>query len=286
MKQITSASNPLIKDIRKLRAKRGLTKDGGMLLEGVRLVDSARRTGRRIRQLVICPALFKHRYTAELLAKLGEVPTAELPAELFAQIAERDDPAGVMAICDAPTLGFEGLKTEKGLWIATEGVQKPGNIGDIVRTADGVGADGVIVCGEGAHPLSTGAVVASLGAIFHVPLAHDVKGDGLAAWFAAQRKRDSRFQVVATSPAGKLAYYEIDGTRPTVIFMGSEQNGMTERFFKLCDTIVQLPMVGQMDSLNVATTTAVLAYEILRQRGVGVHTAPQPAAKSAEDVDG
>ncbi len=284
IKEITSSANPLVKELRKLRAHRGLSKDGRMLLEGVRLVDSARRTGRTIRQLVICPALFKHAYTAELLEKLPAVPMAQVPQALFEQIAERDDPAGVIAVCDAPETGFEQLGHAHGLWIATEGVSKPGNIGDIVRTADGVGADGVIVCGEGAHPLSTGAVVASLGAVFHVPIAHDPKCTGVGAWIAAERARDPRLQVVATSPAGKIAFHQIDGTRPTVIFMGSEQNGMSEKCFKLCDTIVQLPMVGSMDSLNVATSMAVLAYEVLRQRGVGVHTAPQPAAKN--DAEG
>jgi TrmH family RNA methyltransferase len=142
--------------------------------------------------------------------------------------------------------------------VALESIRDPGNLGTIVRTADAVGAAGVILVGETVDPFSPEAVRATMGSIFAVPLARTSKPEftGLAAGW--------RGTIVGTHLAATADYRAVDYTPPVLLVMGGEQAGLTPEAAKLCRTLVKIPMTGRADSLNLAVATAVMLFEIRR----------------------
>jgi len=263
---IASAANPRVKEIRRLRRKKNLDGSGRLALEGVRLIREALDAGVEISQLVVCEELAKRPEARKLLPRLKEIPRLEVTASVFATLAEREDPVGLLAVVKMPPLEFSLLPSKKKLWLLADGVQRPGNLGNIIRVADAVAADGVIAL-RSASPFSNQSVIASLGAIFTVPLAADSAGKDFEKWLAERHAAEKDFQIVTTSPAGEKDFTEVDWRRPTLLVLGSEQFGASEDLLKAATVTARLPMRGKMDSLNVATTTAVVAFECLRARG-------------------
>jgi TrmH family RNA methyltransferase len=144
------------------------------------------------------------------------------------------------------------------VWIALEAVRDPGNLGTIIRTADAVGAAGVILVGDTVDPFSTEAVRATMGSIFAVPLARASLGE-----FAALAARWGG-TIVGTHLAATADYRTVDYRTPVLLVMGGEQAGLTDAAAKTARTLVKIPMAGKADSLNLAVATAVMLFEIKR----------------------
>ena len=153
------------------------------------------------------------------------------------------------------------ISDRKMLVLALDGVQDPGNFGALLRTAEGAGAQGVVVASAGSCPLSATVSKASAGADAYLKVARSDRLDRVLGGLA-----DEKIQVVATVPDGELNYWEVDWRRPSVLVLGAEGSGISESVLRRCTHKVRLPMLGQVESLNVAASAAAVLYEAVRQR--------------------
>ncbi len=259
---ISSRNNARIKAIRKLRHRHEREQTGSFLVEGIRLVSEAIQNGADVSEIIVAPDLLKSRFALGLVDAQRGVGTRILyvSADVFASISDRDHPQGLAAVAAQRWQALEHLTpTGQSLWVALDSVADPGNLGTIVRTADAVGAAGVMLLGRSTDPFDPAAVRASMGSIFTLQLIRS-SADDLMAW-----TRQHGVLLVGTSPAATSDYLDVDYQRPLVLLMGSEREGLGDELQHACDQLVRLPMVGRADSLNLAVATGVVLYEILNQ---------------------
>lgn len=264
---LTSPQNLHIKAALKLekrgeRAQRRLT-----LVEGVREVSRALAAGIVPVEAFVCPELVDRNQLGGALAQLARLDAERhthlftVTPEVFARLAVREESGGVVLVIPFLDTRFDHLPLQtKPFFVVIDRPEKPGNLGAILRTADAAGVDGVIVCG-GVDLHNPNVVRASLGALFTVPVA-EVSAAEAMAWLAARQIR-----LVATTPDANTRYTAIDLTGPVAIVMGSEAEGLDPQWLAATDEHVMIPMAGAIDSLNLATATALLLYEVVRQRG-------------------
>jgi TrmH family RNA methyltransferase len=265
---ITSLQNSRIKELLKLakhneRASRRVT-----VVEGLRECGHALAASIIPHECYICPPLLgaQGQAIASQLARLAasrQTFLAEVTPEIFAKIAYRGDSGGLLLVI--PYLGHT-LQTfhppHPALLAIIEGVEKPGNLGAILRSADAAGTHGVIVTAGATDIHNPNVIRASLGALFTVPVIES-PAEATIAWLH-QRK----VQIVAATPEATTRYTDIDYTHPTAIVMGSEADGLTPPWRAAAHALVTIPMLGAMDSLNLSVSTALLLYEAVRQRTV------------------
>jgi len=266
--KITSSQNPQIKAAVKLQNRRERDATGLFLIEGYRELTRAVKGGVAIEKLFYCPGHFLGENEPTLIDEItsfgGE--TIETSKAVFEKLSYRDRPDGLVAIAvqmDSSLGSFGAQLGDNPLIVVAEGIEKPGNLGSILRSADGVGADGVIVCDRCTDIFNPNVVRASVGTLFTQPVI-EAEGGALFSWL-----QEHKIQILATSPTAIIEYTEADMRRPTAIVVGTEQLGLSELWLKASDTQVSIPMRGVADSLNVATATTLLLYEALRQRKIG-----------------
>jgi len=261
MLKLTSAQNIKIKQLMALKDRRERDESGLFLIEGYRELKRAADSDIHFHSLFICPDLFLGS-NEETLIKQIETDVYTLPSHLFEKISYRDRPDGLVAIAHQMQLGLKDLhpKNKKPLFVVAEAIEKPGNLGTILRSADGVGADGVIVCDRCTDIYNPNVVRASVGTLFTLPVV-EAKGGEAFLWL-----KERKIQVVAATPSAKLEYTDVDLTGPIAIVVGAEQLGLSDLWMKAADIQVKIPMKGVADSLNVATATTLLLYEALRQK--------------------
>jgi TrmH family RNA methyltransferase len=179
-------------------------------------------------------------------------------------MAYRDRPEGLLAVAPRPSWKLDRIPLDGDplLVVACE-IEKPGNLGTILRSSDAVGAAGVIVCDRCTDVFNPNVVRASIGTLFTVPVVEETSGR-VFPWLEKHGIR-----TVATSPEADLVYSEVDYRGPTAVVIGSEQYGLDSRWLRQTDLTVRIPMAGPVDSLNVAMATTVLLFEAVRQRGIG-----------------
>ncbi|MFZ1770288.1 MAG: RNA methyltransferase [Caldilinea sp.] len=244
------------------RAQRQLT-----LVEGVREVSRALAAGIVPVKAFICPALVDLAALNEVVAQLVHLDAERrchlftVTPELFAKLAVREESGGIVLVIPYLDASLEHLPQRSPSFFAViDRPEKPGNLGAILRTADAAGVDGVIVCG-GADLHNPNVVRASLGTLFTAPVA-EANEEAALAWL-----RHSGVRLVGAMPDATLRYTAADLTGPVAIVMGSEAEGLSPLWAESVDERVTIPMFGQADSLNLATATALLLYEVVRQRG-------------------
>jgi len=259
--QITSASNPLIKTLKSLHAKKGRVETGLFLAEGARLAREAADLGAWPEMLLYAPSALE-RPPVRALVREAEgqgVRVIETSESLLAQVSKRDNPQTVIGAYRQRLRQLDDLAG--ALVVALEGVRDPGNLGTIMRTADCVGADGVVLLGESCDPFSVEAVRASMGSIFAVKLVRASFEDLL----------DFRRRRGAGLLGASLTGTALDGSAPigecAIVLMGNEQSGLPAQMQAACDLLVKLPMRGRADSLNLAVATAIMLYDVWRRRG-------------------
>jgi TrmH family RNA methyltransferase len=261
VKQITSLANPIVKDIRGLALTKNRKASGLFVAEGLKLVADAVEAGWQIRTLVhagnVAGQALVSRLAAATHARGGTV--LSVSEAVLAKISRRDNPQTVIGVFEQKLTPAAAIKPAAGdVWIALEAVRDPGNLGTIIRTADAVGAAGVILIGDTVDPFSTEAVRATMGSIFAVPLAR-----ASGAQFAALAARWGG-TIVGTHLAATADYRAVDYRTPVLLVMGGEQAGLTAEASKAARTLVKIPMAGKADSLNLAVATAVMLFEIKR----------------------
>lgn len=251
---LTSAQNPKFKRLAALREKSRLRRDEGVfVVEGRRELEHCAEAGFEVETVFVCRDIFPGEVSAPQVFELSK--------ELYAKVAYREGTEGVMAIVKSRELGLEDLQLgPKPLVMVLEGVEKPGNLGAVLRSADAAGADAVIVCDPLTDLWNPNLIRASIGAVFTVPTVCCSSAEAIA-WLKARGIRILTAQLQDSS-----AYYDCDMTGPTAIVMGTEATGLTEPWRQAADAHVLIPMLGRLDSLNVSVSAAILLYEAVRQR--------------------
>jgi TrmH family RNA methyltransferase len=260
---ISSRNNPTIKQIRSLRDRKYRERTGLFFVESLRIVAEAIQMHAEIETLIVAPERLESRFAQELpaLQRRSGAACLEVTTEVFESLASKEGYQGIAAVVRQRREPLECVcPSEELCWVALDGVQYPGNLGTILRTCDAVGGAGVFLIGNTADPYDPAAVRASMGAVFAKRL---VRTDfaALLAW----RQRHN-VPVVGTSPSASVDYQEIAYRSPSVLFMGCERGGLPQDQQALCDVMVKIPMVGRIDSLNLAVATSIVLCEMFNQR--------------------
>jgi len=260
---ITSRNNPTAKQIRSLRQRQERDRSGLYFVEGIRLVAEAAQNNAPIEQLIVAPDLLASPFAQELIAQQRQagVPCVEVSADVFASLSAKDGPQGLGAVLHQRWERLADVRLGDELcWIALESVADPGNLGTIVRTADAVGAAGVILLGNSTDPYDSAALRGSMGAIYNQRLVRATWHD-FVAW-----KAQHGYPVVGTSDKATTDYQAMRYAAPSVLLMGSERQGLSTEQQTVCDAVVSIPMAGRSDSLNLAVATALVVYEMFNQK--------------------
>ncbi|MEX1208887.1 MAG: RNA methyltransferase [Acidimicrobiia bacterium] len=260
---ITSPSNPRIKALVRLRNRRERDRSGRFLVEGYRELSRALGAGIVLDELYVAPGLFLGHNEAALVAQAAATGTEiiDVADAAFARASYRDRPEGLIAVArQFPAAISDVDLSGNPLILVVEGIEKPGNLGTMLRTADAAGATAVIVADPSTDPFNPNVVRASLGTLFTVPIAVT---DSVAAidWLRA-----NRVQVLAATPLGAMPHHSVDLTGPTALVVGSEQYGLSDAWLEAADSRIVIRMPGSVDSLNAAMAAGILLFEAVRQR--------------------
>lgn len=257
---ITSLQNPRIKQVVRLRERKERNASGLFIIEGYRELLRAIDAGHPINELYICPDLFLGT-NEDSLIKRCSAELFECSEAAFRKISYRDRPDGLLAIAPVQAKTLEQIQpSENPFFIVAEAIEKPGNLGTILRSSDAVGLDGLIVCDRCTDIHNPNVVRASVGTLFTVPVIETSSREAID-WL-----KQNGIAVAAATPAAEKLYTEVDLSGPIAIAVGTEQLGLSKMWMEEADIQVRIPMRGQADSLNVATATTLLLYEVLRQR--------------------
>jgi RNA methyltransferase, TrmH family len=260
--EITSPANPRVKQLVALWRRRARDEAGMTLVEGRAEIELALATGVRPRTLYYCPALASPD-VLDLADRVGELgaEVVRVSRAAFEKVSYREGPDGWLAVVPAVDTSLAHLSLgPQPLVLVCAGLEKPGNLGAILRTADAAGVAAVIAADPVADWGNPNVVRASKGTVFSVPVASASSADVLA-WVAAHG-----LQIVAATPDATRLVTEADLTGPTVLAVGAEHAGLSADWLERADIRVRIPMLGRADSLNVSASAAILAYEAVRQR--------------------
>ena len=262
-REITGFSNPLVKRVRSLREKKYRKAEGLFLAEGLRILTEARETGRLPRILFYAAANADHPlvHALSIDVEMAGGESIQTTPDILSKLSGKDNPQAVVGVFDEFDRTLADLdRNSAGIWLVAERLRDPGNLGTILRTADAVGAGGLILIGECVDPFSVEAVRASMGALFTVPVVRSGWEDFLG-WL-----RQGPGQLVGLSLDTTHDYRGATYAAPTFLLTGNEAQGMPADYAGACDLLVKIPMLGKADSLNAAVATAVMAYEVLAQQ--------------------
>ncbi len=282
---LTSLANPKVKHAIRLRQRSHRDEAGQMLVEGYRECRRALDNGYRPQMLFYCEALWlKHLNEPDLVQRCGAMG-AELyacTAPVFEKLAYRERPDGLLMIGPHLNRKLADLTLpENALLVVAESIEKPGNLGTILRSADAAGVHAVIVCDRCTDIHNPNVVRASTGTLFSVPVVEADSEDALAFL------RERGFCILATTPHTEHLHCGVPLTGNVAIAVGTEQYGLTEKWMKAADLRVRIPMFGLADSLNVASATTILLFEAVRQRVASgqLHVPPAEAWHGENALD-
>ena len=273
---ITSAQNPKIKNLLLLQEKSKARREQGLfVVEGRRELEHCLEAGFQVRTLFICPELAGNEALSGAFARIGSRSDAEervsspaqhpliieIPESLYRKVAYRESTEGIIAEVECKERRLEDLElSERPLVMVLESVEKPGNLGAVLRSADAARADAVIVCDPLTDLYNPNLIRASLGGIFTVPTVAASSEEAIA-WLKARGIRILTAQLQDSS-----WYYDIDMPVGTALVMGTESTGLTDIWRRAADAHIRIPMLGRLDSLNVSVSAAILLFEAVRQR--------------------
>jgi RNA methyltransferase, TrmH family len=258
--KIVSLQNPKVKDVVKLRDRRCRDETGFFLIEGFRELKRAIDAKREIDHIFYCSELFLGANEEDLLEASG-AELVECSTEVFQKMSYRDRPDGLLGVAPQVHLKLSDLVLKpKPFLLIAESIEKPGNLGTMLRSADAAGIDAVIVCDRTTDIHNPNVVRSSVGTLFTVPVLEASSEETLAFL------KKHHIQTVAATPHATLEFTQANLNVPLAILVGTEQYGLTEFWMNHADIGVRIPMLGVADSLNVASATTLMLYEALRQR--------------------
>ena len=298
METITSATNPKIKNLLLLQEKSKARRERGLfVVEGQRELQHCIEAGYKVHTVFVCPEIIDPSSVSDLLrmtdsrghskqhschsdqrschseqhschseqhschSERSEESIIEVPTTLYKKIAYREGTEGIIAEVEAKHIGLEDLALpENPLIVVLEAVEKPGNLGAVLRSADAAKADAVIVCDPLTDLYNPNLIRASIGAIFTVPTVAATSEETIA--FLKARG----IQILTAQLQDSSLYYDVDMKRGTAIVMGTESTGLTDIWRRAASAHIRIPMLGQLDSLNVSVSASILLFEAVRQR--------------------
>lgn len=262
MEKITSLQNSRIKNIVKLSKSRERQEQNLFFFEGAREMSLALVSGYEIDSVFVCPELFDKTDYPDVLDAISENKLFEVSAAVFEKIAYREGSDGLLVLAKPKGHSLQDMKLSKNPFIIIlEAVEKPGNLGAILRTADAAQVDAVIICDPATDLYNPNAIRSSVGCLFTVQTAICTSQEALTY---LQKKEIKSF---AAELQASHWYQDTDFTLPSAIVMGTEADGLTDFWLRNADARIKIPMRGKIDSLNVSVSTAVLTFEAMRQRG-------------------
>jgi TrmH family RNA methyltransferase len=263
LRRVASRQNPQVKDLRRAFARSEATADGHCAIESVRLLEEAIRSGLKFR------AVFFRQSSLALADRLlpqiaAQVETVVLPNEVFDSAVATETPHGVAALAKVKSFSLDDvLRPYQPVALVLSGIQDPGNLGTILRSAEAFGASGVLL-GEGTvSQFNSKAVRASAGSVFRVPVVNAKLDE------AIPRLREAGLRLVATSSHGGTLADQANLAGPLALFIGSEGSGLPRELMSAMDDTVMVPHPG-VESLNAAVAASILLYEAARQRKAGI----------------
>lgn len=249
----------MLKDLAALKERKVRDKAERYLVEGIRETSRAIEAGEDIELVVVRPEILSSEGKHILQSHPSDI--LELSAEAFNKLSLRQNPDGMIAVVKMKPKTLQNLHLSKNaLVLIIEGLEKPGNIGALLRTADAVNLDAVFITGHGTDLYNPNVIRSSMGSLFSRPV---LALDNLELMAFLQR---NSFKIVAATPHTQHLYWKEDFTGPTAIVLGTEHEGLSQEWLEAATAQVTIPMYGTADSLNVATAGALLMYEALRQR--------------------
>ena len=257
--QITSVQNPKVKRLMSLQQKSAERRLSGLfVVEGQQELRHCVEAGYAVDSIFFCPEL-----TGPLPAALTP-PGArlfEVSPAVYERLAYRGSTEGIVAEVRQRTLRLDDLRLgERPLLVVLERVEKPGNLGAVLRSADAAGADAVVVCDPLTDLYNPNLIRSSVGAVFSVPCV------ACPSETCIRFLKEHGIQVLTAQLQDSHLYYDTDMRRPTAIVMGTEHDGLTDQWRRAADAHIRIPMLGRIDSLNVSVSAAILMFEAVRQR--------------------
>ena len=257
--QITSLQNPKIKNLLALEKSRERRARQLFVIEGVQEIQHACAAGYVIERLFFCEKIIEEKEVVSFQPDVKK--RTSVSNSVFQKIAVRENSGGVIAVAQKKAHDLSSLKLSKNpLILVLESVEKPGNLGAVLRTADAAGADAVIVCDPLTDFYNPNTVRASVGGVFTNPLAQCSSEEAIA-WL-----KKNKIAVLCAHLQASKPYFDIDFTKPCAIVLGTESEGLTKVWSEHADARIIIPMHGKIDSLNVSSAAAVMAFEAARQR--------------------
>lgn len=260
MSNISSRTNPKIRQARALRQRKAREADGLFLVEGIFHVGAALEAGGGIEYVIYAEELLDTPFAKELIGKLEQKNVAcySTSEGIFEGLSDKENPQGLLAVVRQQLTTLPSLvPSPSSLCVAIVSPQDPGNLGSILRTMDAAGADALILLEGGVDPYHPSAVRAGMGAHFLHPIAQASFGE-FAVW-----ARQKSLHVYGSSAHASADYRQVEFKRPCVLLLGSEREGLSAEQIKLCEQVVALPMHGKVTSLNLAVAAGILLYRIL-----------------------
>ena len=269
---ITSAQNPKFKHLLLLQEKSKARREQGLfVVEGRRELRHCLEAGYKVRTVFVCPEIADSSEVMDLLRMTKQATchsersekssVMEIPEALYRKAAYRESTEGIIAEVEYKTLGLNDLHLpENPLVMVLESVEKPGNLGAVLRSADAAKADAVFICDPLTDLYNPNLIRASIGAIFTVPTVA-VSSEEAIAFLQAHD-----IQILTAQLQDSSLYYDVDMKRGTALVMGTESTGLTPLWRQAATAHIRIPMLGKLDSLNVSVSAAILLFEAVRQR--------------------
>lgn len=263
MDRITSLQNPRVKGAVKLRERREREKTQTFLIEGYRELLRAFEGKAKLQTLFYSPEHFLGTNENQLIEQLQSlhVEVFEVSKEVFQKMSYRDRPDGLLAISRQMHLLLSDIKLNANpFFLVAEAIEKPGNLGSILRSADAAGVDALLLCDRSTDIYNPNVVRASVGTLFSVPVV-ETSTDAAIEWLLSHK-----ISIVASTPDAEQLFTNENLKDPLALAVGTEQLGLSKTWLEAADRLVKIPMLGHADSLNVAAATTLLLYEVVRQR--------------------
>jgi len=259
LRQVSSKENVLVKELRHSFTQAALTEDGYCAIEGVRLLEEALRSGLRVKAVFFSQSARER--ANRLLPQIStHADTLLLPDAVFRSAVVTETPQGVAALVKLKPFAFADLLGNNPLILGAAGVQDPGNLGTIIRSAEAMGASGVLTMEGTVHAINPKVIRASAGSLFRLPV---VKMDSAEA---VRSLRDQGARILATSSHKGIPLDEADLTEACCIFVGSEGAGISKELIAEADEVIAIPHSERVESLNAGVAASIILYEAARQR--------------------
>ncbi|WP_269522802.1 TrmH family RNA methyltransferase [Coraliomargarita parva] len=261
---IQSRQNEQVKNLVKLRERKHRDRQERFIVEGLRELGHAIGSGFEVQTIYFCPELFPseaHGAFIDECRREQSIQLVRMSTDAFQKACYREGPDGLLGLASQQANSLDDLNLpEAPLLLVLEGIEKPGNLGALLRSADGAGADAVVLVDCVLDLYNPNAIRSSQGLVFALPIV-SVSRETFLPWL-----RQKQIQLVATTPDTENLHWNVDYRKGTALFLGSESDGLTTHCLEAADCRIRIPMAGRADSLNVSVAAAVCLYEARRQR--------------------